>query len=243
MKKILAILCISVQLSCTSNHQHDGKYKAAVFTNASMTWVNDEEIEFNGNDMIFKSMSITDGSLLSEQRLSCTQYPDRIEYKGKDGIINIVRLDENGNLKYGEYTYKKVDPNQTEIIKVNKEEPLIKKNGDGSYSINLSERKNKKAVTEEKLSKEDHNLVGDFVEEGDLNQDRLLLYLQNNIFIIRQVDKEYQSVEILFTGSRRQDGRFIKNDGQESDFKQKDDNLYKFSNNKWIKYENQICGM
>lgn len=243
MKKELAYLSLLFLLSCTRNHEHDGVYKAAVFTNSSMTWVNDEVIEFNGNDMFFKAISITDGRVLSEQRLSCTQYSDRIEFEGKDGVITIVHFDENGNVKYGAYTYKKIDKYQDDAVKEVKEEPLVKKNKNDTYTINLFQGKKTNNTPEEKLNDEENNPVGDFMEDGNSNLERLFVYIKNNIFIIKKANKDGVAGETLFIGSRKMDGRFIKKNGQESDFKQKDGNLYKFSNNKWIKYIDQKCGM
>lgn len=112
MTRHLMIPLISFLLiSCSENHYHDGKYKATVF-NAAMTWVNDEEIEIKGNEMYLKSRSSFDNEVYGEFKTSCRQYPDRIEFKGKEGLTVIARLDKDGNFKIGEYVYEKINSNQ-----------------------------------------------------------------------------------------------------------------------------------
>jgi hypothetical protein len=103
MIKHSIILLISLFLiSCSGHHYHDGKYKATVFSNAAMTWVNDEEIEIKGNEMYLKSKSSFDNEVYGEFKTSCRQYPDRVEFKGKDGLTVVLRLDDDGNFKIGE---------------------------------------------------------------------------------------------------------------------------------------------
>jgi superfamily I DNA and RNA helicase len=107
--KPLHYLIPLILLSCTTNHSHDGKYKAAVFTNASLTWVNDQEIELEGNTMDIKALSVVDTTILAEFKTTCKQFDDRIEFKGKDGVTVVARFDKDGNLKYGEYIYEKIN--------------------------------------------------------------------------------------------------------------------------------------
>ncbi len=116
MRKLFIFLAPLFLVSCSEgSHSHDGKYKAGVF-NSSMTWVTNEEVELDGNVMYFRSSSIIDKSTLSEYKTSCEQFVDRVEFKGKDGLTLIGRFDKDGNLNYGEYTYKKV---LEENVKVN----------------------------------------------------------------------------------------------------------------------------
>ena len=108
MRKLFILSATLFLISCSKgDHSHDGKYKASVF-NASMTWVTNEEVKLDGNVMYFRSTSIGDNSTISEYKTSCEQFPDRVEFKGKDGLTLVGRFDKDENLKYGEYTYKKV---------------------------------------------------------------------------------------------------------------------------------------
>jgi len=114
MRSLLLFFIPILLASCTGNHYHDGKYKANVFTDASLSWVRTEQIELDGNDMYYRSTSIIDNTVQSEFKTSCNQYPDRIEFKNKDGITCIARFDQDGNLKFQEYTYKKIMGDTTE---------------------------------------------------------------------------------------------------------------------------------
>lgn len=108
MKKVIFCVLPLAFISCTSKHLHDGTYKANVFTDASLSWVRSEEIELKGSDMYYRSVSVVDGSIGSEFKTTCIQYQDRIEFKGKDGVDYVARIDNQGNISYGAYTYKKV---------------------------------------------------------------------------------------------------------------------------------------
>jgi hypothetical protein len=114
MRTFLFYLIISVSvIACTENHFHDGGYKATIFTDGSMSWVNDEVIELDGNFITIKFISVVNKSILSEYKKTCKQYQDRIEYRNKDGIDFVVRFDEQGNMKYGEYVYKRINSKGT----------------------------------------------------------------------------------------------------------------------------------
>lgn len=107
MKNLIIILIIGTLFSCNSTgNYHDGKYKTGVF-NSNMTWVRYEEIEIKGNELYYKSFSVT-GEPGNEFKTSCEQFPDRVEFKAKGGITSIARFNENGDMTFGEYTYKKI---------------------------------------------------------------------------------------------------------------------------------------
>jgi hypothetical protein len=115
MKQIFLITSLFLFLySCKiSNHSHDGQYKSNVFNDATMSWIHTEIIELDGNTLSVKSISIIDGSILSEFKTDCTQYDDRVEFKNKNGVVQVARFDVNGNLKYGEYVYRKIKDEDT----------------------------------------------------------------------------------------------------------------------------------
>lgn len=124
-------------MSCTGNHLHDGSYRANVFTDASLSWVITEELKIEGNDLYYTSRSAFDKKVFEEIKLECSQYPDRIEYKDKNGLTRILRFTEKGSLKYGEYTYEKFNPDSggLNIDDQKKSQPLIKKNKNGKITI------------------------------------------------------------------------------------------------------------
>lgn len=109
MKRILYLVLAISLTCCNSRRYHDGRYRASVFTDGSMSWVRNEEIELNGNEFIYRSLSLADDSVLNEIRTSCIQFPERVEINGKDGVSIVAKFDEAGNVVYGEYTYKKIN--------------------------------------------------------------------------------------------------------------------------------------
>jgi hypothetical protein len=150
MKRLIAYLLPLIAISCTNNHYHDGKYQASVFTDGSMSWVRNEEIELRGSDMYYRSLSLADNSILNELKITCVQYEGHIEFKNKDGITVIARIDEDGNIKYGEYTYKKVGDEEPVTETANESvQPLIKNNGDGTITLNDEKKKGEPEETVE----------------------------------------------------------------------------------------------
>ncbi|MGZ3922066.1 MAG: hypothetical protein ACXVC7_17330, partial [Bacteroidia bacterium] len=65
MRKLMAFALPFFLLSCTTNHYHDGKYKANVF-NSTMTWVSEVQVDLDGNTLHVKHLSIVDGSIEEE---------------------------------------------------------------------------------------------------------------------------------------------------------------------------------
>jgi hypothetical protein len=226
---ILTLLFSSCNL--ISNHSHDGKYKSNVFNDATLSWVHTEIIELDGNTMSVKSISIIDSSILSEFKTECTQYNDRVEFKNKNGIVQIARFDGNGNLKYGEYTYKiqNEDPSSTQ-----------------SNSVTGTEKKSAKLIKEKnnetkETSDDDLSLLGSFLEDTSINPEYYNLYKKNGILTIKNANSNQE--EIICKGSIRKDGRIIDSNNVETIFKYKNHFLYKLKNGNWIKFVDQTDEM
>jgi hypothetical protein len=135
--KILAPVSLLITLiSCSGNHFHDGIYKGNVFNN-NLTWVQEEQIELNGSKMHVRERSVIDSSIQAEYKTTCSQFEDRIEFKDKNGIVVVGRFDDDGNLKYGDYTYKRADNGENQKTETSAPEagkPVIKKGADGRFT-------------------------------------------------------------------------------------------------------------
>lgn len=227
-------------LSCNliSNHTHDGQYKANVFNDATMSWVHAEIIDLDGNTMSVKSISIVDSSILSEFKTACTQYNDRIEFKNKDGILQLARFDVDGNLKYGEYTYKLFKDEDTTSTQIGSGEgigndsatmtqaPMIKKGNDSDS----------KRISDDGLS-----LLGSFMEDTRINPEYYNVYKHKGILTIKNANSNQE--EIICMGTIRNDGRIIDSNNTETNFKYKKHLLYKLKNDHWVKFVDQTDGM
>src|SRR5690554_4797704 len=95
--KILLLFMLVLTISCKpENHYHDGYYEGGI-SFVDVTW------EINGNEILINN-SITGAS-----KLNCKQYPDRIEYREKDGTTKILYAQKNGDLKMSDLiVFKKV---------------------------------------------------------------------------------------------------------------------------------------
>src|SRR5690606_27147947 len=92
-------------------------------------------------------------SITGTSKLSCKQYPDRIEYKEKDGTTKILYAQENGDLKMSDLIiFKKVDSNS-----LNKKEESKEKNSD----VSIEENKLKKID----LSKDSFDNVPTYIND------------------------------------------------------------------------------
>jgi hypothetical protein len=96
--KLLYYLIPLTHISCTDNHSHDGIYEANVLSHKEILEVNGNEIDYKG---------ILDNKVAEEIKTTCQQFNDRIEFKDKNGLIRVLRIDSAGNLISGEYIYKK----------------------------------------------------------------------------------------------------------------------------------------
>lgn len=72
--------------------------------------MHEEQIELDGSTMHVVERSVIDSSIQAEYKTTCKQFPDRVEFKNKNGIVEVCRFDDDGNFKYGDYTYKKQSP-------------------------------------------------------------------------------------------------------------------------------------
>lgn len=132
MRRNLISFIAILLVSCNDNHIHDGHYKSTVFTDASLSWVKMEELKLDGNELLYTARSAFDNRVFEEIKLECNQFPDHIEFKDKNGVKRIARFSESGDLQYGEYTYKKFDPNlEEDRKKMKKSKPLIESTKDG----------------------------------------------------------------------------------------------------------------
>jgi hypothetical protein len=234
-KHTISFIVLSLLISCSGNHYHDGKYKATVFSNAAMTWVNDEEIEISGNEMYLKSKSSFGDEVYREFKTTCIQYPDRVEYKGKDGITVVVRFDKDGNFKYGEFVYEKVNPNQKVDPKKVELKPLIRENDNGAITFLPKENR-------QSTGNDADDFAALFVEDKEYYPETLNLRLNGEVFTITLLsdnDKE----TFLCSGSRNNEGRIIDVNGNETAFKIKEGMLYRKKQGQWVKYLDQTCGM
>lgn len=85
MKSFLSSLLAIILFSCSSNHYHDGKYTLS-------TMIYNVTVEINGDDVNVKN------SAAGESHFTCTQYPDRIEYREENGTDRVLRVNENGDM-------------------------------------------------------------------------------------------------------------------------------------------------
>jgi len=236
MKK-LPIYCLLLFIaSCSSNHYHDGKYKATIFTNANLTWVNDEEIELNGNEMHCTSFSVIDNKILREYKTTCKQFEDRIEYKDKNGMTVIMRPDGNGNISFGEYTYERMEGK--EIIDENnsKEEEPVESMETSVKNTKTDQKNILKPDNGESLH------IGAFIEATDYNPEMFDLYLKGDIYTISK-PKELGRGQTICTGTFKKNGIMVDRNGKGTGFKLIEGELYRLKNNTWVKYEDQMCGL
>ena len=200
MRTILLCFIPLIMASCNGNHNHDGKYKANVFTDASLSWVRTEQIELDGDVMYYKSTSIVDNTTLSEFKIPCNQYADRVEFKNKDGITCIARFDQNGDLKFQEYTYKKITGNDTESSLTEKK---------SSKQLMKPERVLKSKIKEPqpKSNINESFQVGYYVENKEVNPETFTLYLMNEVYSIKTINTEDSEEQEVCSGTFRKDGR------------------------------------
>ena len=117
MKKLF-FLAFIIFASCTGNHTLDGLYVKGLGANN----MSNEVLKVNGNEMTDAKYSYG-GKLQGETKVTCTQFPDRIEFT-ENGIIKIMRIIDSGSLKlsdeaifvrYGRFddsfTIKEIKPN------------------------------------------------------------------------------------------------------------------------------------
>jgi len=254
MKKLLLYFTLLFIVSCSSNNYHDGKYQDSVFTNASLTWVNKEQIELKGNEMYITTLSIIDNSIIAEFKTTCTQYPEKIEFKGKDGITYIARVDEDGNIKYGEYTYKKIRSDDY-IVEQRIPKALIE-NSDNNKTAKLPDEKEKpQAQHENNLISEiktysDKDVRYNYVE--DVKPDKNEKFFQGSKTFDGHIDDVYgvmikgnkvkiyspQDGDEIILNGQINNGSILDESGQESRFIYINPLLfYKNRNNEWFVFK------
>lgn len=142
-------------VSCESeNHYHDGHYEGGI-SFIDVTW------KISGNEILINN------SITGTSKLSCKQYPDRIEYKEKDGTTKILYAQENGDLKMSDLIiFKKVDSNS-----LNKKEESKEKNSD----VSIEENKLKKID----LSKDSFDNVPTYIND--------IFIVENEIHIVLDI--------------------------------------------------------
>ncbi len=106
-KLLLFIIISFLMVSCESeNHYHDGHYEGGI-SFIDVTW------KISGNEILINN------SITGTSKLSCKQYPDRIEYKEKDGTTKILYAQKNGDLKMSDLViFKKVKTQNKEEIAI-----------------------------------------------------------------------------------------------------------------------------
>ncbi|WP_374463960.1 hypothetical protein [Chryseobacterium sp.] len=120
--KLFLLLTLSVLLySCSSgNHYHDGTYQ----TEMMFMRIN---YQIDGNEII------VDNSLTGISKLTCRQYPDRIEYTEDNGTTRVLTALENGDLKFSDMVilHKISEPKDsttdTNFENKQEEHPTVKK--------------------------------------------------------------------------------------------------------------------
>lgn len=104
MKKLFMVLFVALVASAceTDTHYHDGKYHAELDFFG---------VPFSKMDYIIKGNEITiDNSVAGISKLQCRQYQDRIEYIEKNGMVKVLPILENGDIKVNdEVILKKVE--------------------------------------------------------------------------------------------------------------------------------------
>lgn len=224
----LLFYCVYILSSCNTTSLLDGTYRATVFSNSQLSWVHYEELEITGSELHFRAISVADSKILNEFKTSCTQFQDRLEFKDKNGLIMIARVDENGNLKYGDYTYKKIvsenlQPEEKETTKTSSDKNLEKE-------LPLL------------VNNEDSLSIGFFIDEEGNHQEQYYLYLLNDkSYLI--TTKENDQDQKIFSGKKDKYGRLLDSYNKVSDYKIVVDTLFIRKDGNWIKFINQSCGM
>lgn len=88
---LLFLVTLSLLLySCSfGEHYHDGKYTTSILF-AELNY------EIKGNEITI------DNSITGVSKLTCKQYPDRIEYTEDNGTTRVLTALENGDLKFSD---------------------------------------------------------------------------------------------------------------------------------------------
>ncbi len=93
MKKFIFIMLIALFINCNNNekHYHDGNYSTTI----EVFGISFAEIsyEISGNEIEINN------SVTGTSKLTCEQFPDRIEYKEKDGVVKVLMILENGDVQ------------------------------------------------------------------------------------------------------------------------------------------------
>jgi hypothetical protein len=241
--KIFAPVCLLITLmSCSGNHFHDGIYKGNVFNN-NLTWVQEEEIELNGSTMHVTERSVFDSSIQAEYKTTCNQFEDRIEFKDKNGIVVIGRFDDNGNLKYGDYTYKRAGNNENQIRETSlpkPEKPVVEKNTVGSLTAlsTSTSKKPTKADLRKIKTYSDGEVSYDYVDTIAINENEP--FFQGNKSFGGHIDDVFSVTisgdQIKITEPQDEDkvlvegtiknGKILDPSGSESKFRYKNSLLY-----------------
>lgn len=135
MKTLLYCLLVFLFTSCTSNHYHDGIYKGTVYAGGSLFNTHEEVLTVKGNEILVEKYTLG-GSLAEKLKVSCTQFPDRIEFKEREGVTKILTVADNGDLQLNEaVVFHKLNPNEEVVVTKQEAKPLIRNNGDGTITL------------------------------------------------------------------------------------------------------------
>lgn len=239
--KIIVVVYLSLLLvSCSDNHFHDGIYKANVF-NSNLTWVHEEQIELAGSTMHVTERSAIDNSIQAEYKTSCNQFEDRIEFKDKNGVTIIGRFDDQGNLKYGDYTYNRTDNIDGIATKPVVQKPLIKKVDNRRFAM-LPDDKTSAKPSQRHLQDiktySDGEISYDYVESVSTNINEP--FFQGNKSFAGHIDDVYDveidGEQIKITAPQEnarmelsgtiKDGKILTESGEESKFRYRSSLLY-----------------
>ena len=130
MRQHLLFLFIIIFSGCeVENNYHDGKYKATIYAGGSFFNIHTEVITIKGNEILNEKYTLMN-SPADKIKVSCVQFPDRVEFKEDKGITRILTLQKDGSLRLNaDAIFRKWKEGDEETLKEKIIKPLIKQQG------------------------------------------------------------------------------------------------------------------